>query len=188
MSFFSKKTPDSLEELVAKVSSNDKISWNTKSQVDLRVKLWNLSLKEADDLLLEMSTPIEKLTTSSLNAMPNTNFQAISSRFVQNANRLLTTIPKEKIELLTAVSGLNKHYPGIYEKMQTLLTDKSRGILDSLRSKLKIFQNANIRRTRKKGQAAANSLQTRLNAIRRQGGRRGRGSGKGRKTLRRRNP
>jgi hypothetical protein len=180
MSFFSKKTPDSLEELHTKVLVNEKVSFNTKNELDLRVKLWNHSIKEAQDLLREAATPIERFTSMSLNAMPNTNFQGMSSGFLQKASFLLSSIPKEKIELLAVVVKLNPQYPGIYEKMQTVLTDQSKGILDSLRSKVKILQNAKTRRNSKKGQAAANSLKARLNAIRRQGGRR--------KTLRRRKP
>lgn len=186
------------------VSSNERVSWDTKSQLDLHVQLWNLSVKEANNLIQEASTPMERFTSSSLNAMPNTNFNHMSSGFVEKANILLSSIPKEKIELLAVIVKLSPQYPGIYEKMQTLLTDQSRGILDSLRSKVKILQNAKTRRNSKKAQAAANSLKARLNsirgtsgnsrnpknianslkarlnAIRRQGGRR--------KTLRRRNP
>lgn len=180
-SLFSKKLPDSLDDLEKRVFADEKVSFNIKNKLNTHVKLWNLHMKEANDLLREATTPIERFTSMSLNAMPNTNFQGMSSGFLQQASFLLSNIPKEKLELLAVVVKLNPQYPGIYEKIQTVLTDQSRGILDSLRSKVKSLQNAKTRRNSKKAQALANNIQKRLNSLRK-GGR------SSRKTLRRRKP
>ena len=164
-SFFT-KTPATLDELHASVMTNESISFDIKNNFDLQYKMWKLLMSEGDRLLLNASTPINKFSTKSLNGLSNSNFRNLSSGFQAKSTSLLTDIPKAKLDFLVVLSSLNKQYPGIYEKMQQVLTDQSRGIIDSLQSHRKRFLNAKTRRNALLGKAAANALQTRLNSLR----------------------
>ena len=163
-SFFT-KTPATLDELHASVMTNDNVSFDIKNRFDRDYKMWKLLMSQAESLLRNSTTPIDKFTTSSLNALPNANFRNLFSKYQTQIRSLFSQIGNTEMELLALISSLDKQYPGIYTKMQENLRQQKK-IVFSIGSKMNLLNAAKTRRNTKTAKAAANALQTRLNSLR----------------------